>query len=311
MDKLNVGAWEGRAECHHGVLSEAQAAQVHATLGVPGTAAPREGEAMAPLWHWCAFNPTVPQEELARDGHPAPGGFLPPLRLQRRMWASGSLTFGAPLRVGERLTRHSFISRVAEKEGKTGPMVMVSVDHRIHGERGLAIEERQHIVYLDIPDRFRPPATRPLPRTPALHERIALSEALLFRYSALTFNAHRIHYDLPYAQGVEHYPGLVVHAPLQASWLIRGGERPQGPPAAPFRFFAPCIRFFLSPGESRSLEIMGDEDESGALNLCSGQQGHQGMQATAIWEENGMNRMLKRNARGRGIGILWRCRWRG
>jgi len=284
MDKLNVGAWEGRAECHHGVLSEAQAAQVHATLGVPGTAAPREGEAMAPLWHWCAFNPTVPQEELARDGHPAPGGFLPPLRLQRRMWASGSLTFGAPLRVGERLTRHSFISRVAEKEGKTGPMVMVSVDHRIHGERGLAIEERQHIVYLDIPDRFRPPATRPLPETPALHEQIALSEALLFRYSALTFNAHRIHYDLPYAQGVEHYPGLVVHAPLQASWLIRAASAHKGRPPRHFDFRA-VHPVFLSPGESRSLEIMGDEDESGALNLCSGQQGHQGMQATAIWEE--------------------------
>ncbi len=284
MDQLNVRAWEGRSEMCEGVVTAAQAAQIHATLGQPDTAAPREGEAMDPLWHWCAFNPTAPLSDLSRDGHPALGDFLPPVRLQRRMWASGALTFNAPLRVGEKLVKRSFIRSIAEKVGNTGPMVVVSVEHRIHGDRGLAIEERQDIVYLDIPDRFRPPAARPLPENPALHEEITLSEALLFRYSALTFNAHRIHYDLPYAREVEHYPGLVVHGPMQATWLISAACRFKGRRPRHFDFRA-VHPVFLTPGESRSVEILGTEDETGALMLCTGQDGHQGMQATAIWEE--------------------------
>jgi 3-methylfumaryl-CoA hydratase len=284
MDQLNVRAWEGRTELQEGCISPAQAAQIHATLGAPGSKPPAMGEALEPLWHWCAFNPTAPLAELSRDGHPALGDFLPPVRLERRMWASGALSFGAPLRVGERLTKRSFIRSVVEKEGKTGPMVLVSVDHRIYGERGLAIEERQDIVYLDIPDRFRPPAARPLPEQPALHSQVHLSEALLFRYSALTFNAHRIHYDLPYAREVEHYPGLVVHGPMQATWLIQAACQYKGRRPSHFDFRA-VHPVFLSPGASRDLDIMGTEDETGAVLLCTGQQGHQGMQATAIWEE--------------------------
>ena len=284
MDQLNVKAWEGRTDQHEGCITEGRAAEIHATLGAPHLPAPREGDEMDPLWHWCAFNPTVPLAELARDGHPALGDFLPPVRLERRMWASGSLTFGAPLRVGERLTKHSFIRSVTEKEGKTGPMVLVSVDHRIYGARGLAIEERQDIVYLDIPDRFRPPAARPLPDDPVLHLKQPISEALLFRYSALTFNAHRIHYDLPYAQQVEHYPGLVVHGPMQATWLIHAAWRHRGRRPRHFDFRA-VHPVFLTPAENRELDIMATEDEAGALLLCTGQDGHQGMQATAIWEE--------------------------
>lgn len=284
MDQLNVRAWEGRTELQEGCISAAQAAQIHATLGMGDSHSPAMGEAMPPLWHWCAFNPTAPLAELARDGHPALGDFLPPVRLERRMWASGALRFGAPLRVGERLTKRSFIRSVTEKEGKTGPMVLVSVEHRIYGERGLAIEERQDIVYLDIPDSFRPPAARPVPERPTLHRQVQLSEALLFRYSALTFNAHRIHYDLPYAQQVEHYPGLVVHGPMQATWLVQAACQHKGRRPSHFDFRA-VHPVFLSPGESRDLDIMGTEDETGALLLCTGQNGHQGMQATAIWEE--------------------------
>jgi len=284
MDQVNVRAWEGRTDLVEGGISPAQAAQIHATLGATDSRPPAMGEGMPPLWHWCAFNPTAPLAELSRDGHPALGDFLPPVRLERRMWASGALSFGAPLRVGERLTKRSVIRSVLEKDGKTGPMVLVSVDHRIYGERGLAIEERQDIVYLDIPDRFRPPAARPLPERPTLHRHVQLSEALLFRYSALTFNAHRIHYDLPYAQDVEHYPGLVVHGPMQATWLVQAACQHKGRRPSHFDFRA-VHPVFLSPGESRDLDIMGTEDETGALLLCTGQQGHQGMQATAIWEE--------------------------
>jgi 3-methylfumaryl-CoA hydratase len=284
MDQLNVVAWEGRTEAMAGCISEAQAAQIHATLGDANAAAPRMGDPLPPLWHWCAFTPTVPMGELARDGHPVLGDFLPPVRLERRMWASGSLSFGAPLRVGEPFKRRSCVAKVTEKDGKTGPMVFVMVDHKLYSERGLAIEERQDIVYLDIPDSFRPPQKRPMPQTPAMHRTVQASEPLLFRYSAITFNAHRIHYDLPYAQQVEHYPGLVVHGPLQATWLIEAARAHKGrmPRHFDFRGVHPML---LTPGESPEIDIMALEDDCGALSLFTGQAGHQCMQATAIWEE--------------------------
>ncbi|WP_371226383.1 FAS1-like dehydratase domain-containing protein [Roseovarius sp. 2305UL8-3] len=284
MDQINVIAWEGRSETLDGCISQRQAAQIHATLGKPGTPTPTQGEAMPQLWHWCAFPPAVPMNELARDGHPMLGDFLPPVKLERRMWASGRLTFGAPLRVGEQFTRRSTIAKVSEKEGATGPMVFVTVDHQIYGDRGLVIEEQQDIVYLAIPDTFSPPKKRPLPETPVLHETAEASEALLFRYSAITFNAHRIHYDLPYAREVEHYPGLVIHGPLQAMWLIEAARAYKGrlPQHFDFRGVHPCL---LTPGEPRTLDIMGVEPNPCALELFVGQAGHQTMQATAIWEE--------------------------
>ena len=163
-------------------------------------------------------------------------------------------------------------------------MVFVTVDHKLYGEQGLAIEERQDIVYLDIPDTFRPPQKQPRPEAPVLHRQVRMSEALLFRYSAITFNAHRIHYDLPYAQQVEHYPGLVIHGPLQASWLIEAARTHRGrnPRHFEFRGVHPML---LVPGESPEIDIMATEDECGALSLFTGQAGHQCMQATAIWEE--------------------------
>lgn len=283
MDQVNIGAWEGRTQTALGAVSEAEAARIHATLGEPHAPPPAAGEVLPPLWHWCAFPPAVPLSELGDDGHPRLGDFLPPVRLGRRMWAGGRLSFGAPLRVGETLKCHSAIVNVQEKHTATGPMVVVTVDHRIYAERGLAVEERQDIVYLEVPDAFRPPRKRPLPEAPVLHERITASEPLLFRYSALTFNAHRIHYDLPYAQGVEHYPGLVIHAPLQASWLMRAACRHRDRRPAQFDFRA-VHPLFLAPGESPEIDVMATEDDCGALSLVTGQSGHQGMQAIAIWE---------------------------
>ncbi|SLN64212.1 hypothetical protein ROG8370_02969 [Roseovarius gaetbuli] len=283
MDKLNVAGWEGRTETQQGCISREQAAQIHATLGEPHRAPPETGAVLPPLWHWCAFAPTVPLTELARDGHPMLGDFLPPVQLRRRMWASGSLRFATPLRVGEVIKRRSSIRRVTEKTGGTGPMVVVSVGHQIFGERGLAVEEVQDIVYLDIPDTFCPPRAKPMPGAPTLGEQKTASEALLFRYSALTFNAHRIHYDLPYAQDVEQYPGLVVHGPLQATWLMQAACRARGqrPSYFDFRGVHPML---LTPGESPVVDIMATEDECGALSLVTGQGGHQCMQATAQWE---------------------------
>lgn len=284
MDMVNLTAWEGRTQSDEGCIGASQAAQIHATLGRPGTQAPQPGEAMPQLWHWYGFHPTVPMNELARDGHPRLGDFLPPVQLERRMWASGSLRFGAPLRIGERFSRRSTISKVSQKEGSTGKMVFVTVAHELYGDQGLVIEETQNIVYLAIPDHFTPPPKRPLPDAAPLHETQTASEALLFRYSAITFNAHRIHFDLPYAQQVEHYPGLVIHGPLQAMWLIDAARRHKSRPPKQFDFRGvhPCL---LIPGEDPTLDIMGVEDNPCAMSLFAGQAGHQTMQATAIWEE--------------------------
>jgi len=239
------------------------------------------GEDMPPLWHWCAFTPSAPLARLARDGHPVLGDFLPPVNLSRRMWASGSLRMHMPLRVGEGLWQHSRLAKIEEKQGSAGPLVLVTVEHAVSGERGLAIEEVQNIVYLDIPDSFCPPAKRPMPENPRLHETRTLSEPLLFRYSALTFNAHRIHYDLPYAREVEHYPGLVVHGPLQATWLMQAACRARGRCPSEFEFRG--VHPMLLTG-SRMAEVMAEEAGDGALHLASGQAGHQCMQATARWE---------------------------
>ena len=282
METVDTAAWAGRTEDREGRVTPEQAAQIHATLGDWQAPAPVAGEDMPALWHWFAFTPTAPLARLARDGHPVLGDFLPPVNLSRRMWASGSLRMHGPLRVGETLRQHSRLAKVEEKQGSAGPLVLVTVAHEVSGARGLAIEEVQNIVYLDIPDSFRPPAKRAMPETPVLHETRTLSEPLLFRYSALTFNAHRIHYDLPYAQEVEHYPGLVVHGPLQATWLIETAVRARGQRPDAFEFRA--VHPMLLTG-AREAQVVAEEDTDGALRLMTGQEGHQCMQATARWEE--------------------------
>jgi 3-methylfumaryl-CoA hydratase len=174
--------------------------------------------------------------EIGSDGHPARGGFLPPVPLPRRMWAGGQIEFIDPLRVGDTVTRSSRISDVTMKTGSTGALCFVSVDHTITTPRGTAIRERHDIVYRDIApagDAKAAPAPTPAPAPAAKHRESHMADpVLLFRYSALTFNGHRIHYDRDYVTKVEGYPGLIVHGPLQASLLIefaaklRGGKPP-------------------------------------------------------------------------------------
>lgn len=225
------GAWMGRVEEAEDRISDRQARQMAATLDVGGDFAP--GAVLPPLWHWMGWTPETRMAELGPDGHPARGGFLPPVPLERRMWAGGRLRFLAPLRIGEGLFRRSEIVKVAEKTGTTGRMVFVTVRHDVHGAAGLAIEEEQDIVFIAMPDRYSPPPPVEAP-APDWRQDLAMDEVRLFRFSALTFNAHRIHFDLPYATGVEKYPGLVVHGPMQAMLLMeaararRGGAMPGG-----------------------------------------------------------------------------------
>jgi 3-methylfumaryl-CoA hydratase len=278
MDQINLLAWTGRMATEKGGLDARQSAMMHATLGRVTTGTPMAGDVLPPLWHWAAFPPMARIEELGPDGHPQPGGFLPPMPAARRMWAGGSVRFHAPLHVGEVLTRQSVIRDVSTKEGQNGRMVFVTVDHRVSGVHGLALTERQDIVYLPMPTEYTPPTARPLPEEPVLCDSLDISEALLFRYSALTFNAHRIHYDLAYTQKVEHYPGLVVHGPLQATLLMQAAIRHKGRAPAEFHYRG------VHPVFAGPMEIAATE-EDGALTLCTGQDGHQGMQASAIWEE--------------------------
>src|SRR5689334_15425119 len=179
------------------------------------------GDALALLWHWIFFRPTVAQAQIGEDGHPRKGGFLPDLGLPRRMWAGGRLRFHAPVTVGSAITRESSILNVSEKQGRTGKLGFVTVKHRIYCEGTLAIDEEQDIVYREPAAPGAPtPAPTAAPDSAQWHRQIVPDEVLMFRYSALTFNGHRIHYDKPYATQVEGYPNLVVHGPLIATLLM-------------------------------------------------------------------------------------------
>jgi 3-methylfumaryl-CoA hydratase len=223
--------WIGRTETAEDVIPPRMARQMAATLD----AAAPEG-ILPPLWHWMGWQPETPMAGLGRDGHPARGGFLPPVPLERRMWAGGRLTFHAALTVGAPMRRRSEILKVSEKTGSTGRMVFVTVGHHVEGPDGPAITEEQDIVYVAMPDRYAPPPPQQAADGAAWSEPVTMDTVRLFRFSALTFNAHRIHFDLPYAQGVEKYPGLVVHGPMQAMLLMGAAILHTGRRPATFRF---------------------------------------------------------------------------
>ena len=271
------GPWVGRVEEAQDIVTARQARQLAATLDVSGPFA--DGDPLPALWHWMGWTPETPMAELGPDGHPAKGGFLPPVPLERRMWAGGRLEFLAPLRIGETLHRQSEILNVAEKTGSTGRMVFVTVRHEVTGQEGLAIREEQDIVYIAMPDRFTLPP--PVPAPPAAwRQDVAMDTVRLFRFSALTFNAHRIHFDLPYATAVEKYPGLVVHGPMQAMLLMQaardrsGGNVPRG---YRFRGLRPLFHF-----DALSLQGEGVAEGAEALATVNGE-GLVCMRADIAW----------------------------
>lgn len=277
MQGGELESWVGRTEETSGTFSEALAKQLSATIGC---VAAKKGDPLPYLGHWCAFTPDAPMADLGQDGHPNLGGFLPPVPLPRRMWAGGALEFLAPLHVGAALSRRSRIASVVQKQGAAGPMVFVTVTHELREGGTLAVRETQDIVYLQIPDSFAPPPAKPTPRAPDLVEQVNVTEALLFRFSAVTFNAHRIHYDLPYAQQVEKYPGLVVHGPLQAMLLMQAATRASrhAPRMFKFRGVHPMFHF-------DDMHVFGTRTETG-MTFCTGLVGgHQGMMAEIVWED--------------------------
>jgi 3-methylfumaryl-CoA hydratase len=212
--------WVGSSVVLLDQVTPAPIAALSATLDREDPA-PQPGDPLPPLWHWLYSLAPRRQSEIGADGHPDRGGLLPPKPLPRRMWAGDRLEFHHPLRVGEAISRASTIVDVNCKEGRTGPLVLVLVRHEIRNDRGLALTEEQDIVYRDISRPTDPaPAPKAAPTNHDFAREIRPDPVMLFRYSALTFNSHRIHYDRPYAMGTEGYPGLVVHGPLIATLLV-------------------------------------------------------------------------------------------
>ncbi|MDN5786581.1 MaoC family dehydratase N-terminal domain-containing protein [Pseudorhodobacter sp.] len=180
-----------------------------------------EGTALPPLWHWMHFLPVFTLSDAGYDGHAALGGFLPPVPLPRRMWAGSRLRFLAPLRIGSVLLKTSTVASVDHKCGRSGDLVFVTVQHRVFDGDVLGIEESNDIVYRQAPASDAPSPTPVMaPQLSDFSREVVPDPVLLFRYSALTFNGHRIHYDRSFCTGTEGYPGLVVHGPLLATLLL-------------------------------------------------------------------------------------------
>lgn len=276
LDLEDLRHWIGQSESRSELVTGAMVDRFRSTFDQEGDVA--EGNVAPVMIHLCVAPPAAPTGGLGPDGHPARGGFLPPVPLPRRMWAGGAFTFHDDIRVGERVARTSTIRDVTLKEGRTGSLCFVTVDHRIESAGRLVIEERQDIVYRGA-DAPRAPGERPEPAAPGTHRVVVVpSAALLFRYSALTFNGHRIHYDAPYATGVEGYPGLVVHGPLQATMLVQLAERLHGRRPARFDFRS------LSPlFDDADFTLNADEDGGDLRLWTAGVGGPVAMEARASW----------------------------
>lgn len=219
-DDTRLQDWVGRTESARDRIALDRCHAMQATLDRPGPPL-RDGDPLPPLWHWLYFWTAVPRSGLGPDGHPALGGFLPPLGTARRMWAGSRIEFLRPLRIGEQAERVSTIASIEAKQGRSGRLVFVTVRHEISGPDGLAIVDEHDIVYREVEGgNAAPPPAEPAPIDAAYREEFNADPTLLFRYSALTFNGHRIHYDRDYATGVEGYPGLIVHGPLLATLLV-------------------------------------------------------------------------------------------
>jgi 3-methylfumaryl-CoA hydratase len=277
-------AWVGRSEDATDTITAGQVAGLAATLDLDLAARGRlgleAGGVLPPLWHWLGFLPTTPMSGLGPDGHARRGGFLPPVPLERRMWAGGRLRFLGEIRIGEPLQRRSTILSVEEKSGRAGRMVFVTVEHRLRTARGEALVEEHDIVYVAIPERFTPPPPVAAPAPLAFTEAVPIDAVRLFRFSAVTFNGHRIHYDLVYAREVEKYPGLVVHGPLQALLLLEAARRRQDgatPTAYQFRGVRPLFH-------DEPLTVVGTPITAGEQHLATvNGQGHACMQAQVTW----------------------------
>jgi 3-methylfumaryl-CoA hydratase len=275
--------WIGAEEQAEDVVSPGLVKRFRDTLDQAVDGAPSAGP--APLGvHWCLAPASYPTQSLGPDGHPRRGGFLPPVPLPRRMWAGGELVLHHALRVGDIVRRMSRIDDVSLKHGRTGPLCFVSVRHELRVADALAVAEKQDIVYRGLetggpsPSPAAPSEREPEPQW---RKEIDADPVLLFRYSALTFNGHRIHYDRRYCIEEENYPGLVVHGPLQATLLLHfAAEIRGGTPPAKFAFRSAAPIF---DGAGLSLNATQAEAGSSLRLWTAGESGRPAMTAQASW----------------------------
>lgn len=279
LDIDHLRQWIGRSTEATDVVTAQLVMGLRATL-FQEVGQPKTGDAAPFTVHWCLAQPVFPMSMLGPDGHPTRGGFLPPVPLPRRMWAGGEIEFLQPLRVGDESTRTSRIADVQVKSGSTGTLCFVSVEHSISSPRGTAIRERQDIVYREMTSTQAAPAKAPPPPPKAQHRETHVSDpVLLFRYSALTFNGHRIHYDRDYVTKVEGYPGLIFHGPLQAAFIIEMAARLRSG-KAPKKFTYRGVQPLF---EGTEFSINANETEAGMELWTANAEGQPTMKGTAVW----------------------------
>jgi 3-methylfumaryl-CoA hydratase len=279
LDIDHLRQWIGRSEEATDTVTAQLVKGLRATL-FQEVGSPKPGDAAPFTVHWCLAQPVFPMSMLGPDGHPTRGGFLPPVPLPRRMWAGGEIEFLQPLRVGDESTRTSRIADVQVKTGSTGTLCFVSVEHSISSPRGIAIRERQDIVYREMTTSTPATAKASPPPPEAQHRETHVSDpVLLFRYSALTFNGHRIHYDRDYVTKVEGYPGLIFHGPLQATFIIEMAAKLHGgkpPKKFTYRGLQPLF-------EGSEFSINANETADGMELWTANAEGQPTMKGTAVW----------------------------
>ena len=280
LDLDHLRQWIGRTQEATDIVTAQLVKGLRATL-FQEVGEPRSGDAAPFTVHWCLAQPVFPMSMLGADGHPTRGGFLPPVPLPRRMWAGGEIEFRDALRVGDESTRTSRISDVTVKTGSTGQLCFVSVEHTVTSSRGVAIRERQDIVYREMTGAHASAPAKPAPPPPAAqHRETHVSDSvLLFRYSALTFNGHRIHYDRDYVTKVEGYPGLIFHGPLQAAFIVEMAAKLRGG-KAPKKFTYRGVQPLFEGGEFS----INANDNGAAMELWTANDaGQPTMRGTAMW----------------------------
>ena len=269
--------WIGRKERVEEELSPAPAQAMLATLE-DGERRLGPGDPLPPLWHWLYFLPRVPASQIGKDGHPQRGGFLPPVELPRRMFAGARLHFRHPLAIGKPASRIGTVRDISQKHGASGNLVFVTVEYQVEQDGRVCVEEVQDIVYREPGTRIAAPAVVELPALPedVWTRTITPDPVLLFRFSALTFNAHRIHYDRPYAINEEGYPGLVVHGPLTAVLLLDLVRRHTTRTVIAYTFRGRAPLFDLAP-----FRLTGQPDGDTVVLEAAGPDGTIAMSATA------------------------------
>ncbi len=275
---IDFPGWTPRPEIRRAFLDPDRARALALTLD-RDPAHWAEGQALPPPWQWIYFTPEAPASRIGADGHPRRGDFYPPVTLPRRMFAGGRTDVLRPLRLGAFAERKAEILSITGKSGKSGDLVFVTVGHEYRQDGELCLTETQDIVYRDLGGSVAPPATTDAPPPDAAWRlTIEPSPVLLFRYSALTFNSHRIHYDRPYAMDCEGYPGLVVQGPLLATLLAQLAREGAGRAIGRFAFRAKAPVFDLHP-----FHVVGDRHGDGASLRVIGPDGATAMEADATF----------------------------